>query len=192
MSAALLAQCAVLDTNKMPLYSIDGLAPELPPEGEYFIAPDAVLIGRVRLLKNASIWFGAVLRGDNDWITVGENSNVQDNSVIHADPGQPVTIGANVTVGHRAIVHSASVGDGSLIGMGATLLNRAMIGSQCVVGANALVAEDKEFADGSLIIGAPARLIRTLTEEDRAKLRHAAEAYVANAGRYRERLKPYR
>ncbi len=106
----------------MPLYAIDGIAPELPADGQCYIAPTAVLIGRVRLLPNASVWFGAVLRGDNDWITVGENSNVQDNSVVHTDPGQPVTLGANVTVGHNVILHSTSVGDNSLIGMGATLL----------------------------------------------------------------------
>ena len=173
----------------MPLYSIDGIAPDLPPDGAYYIAPTAVLIGRVRLLKNASIWFGAVLRGDNDWITVGENANVQDNAVIHADPRQPVVLGTGVTVGHRAIIHSATVGDHSLIGMGATLLNRARIGSYCVIGAGALVAEDKTFDDGSLAVGAPARLIRTLTDEQRARLQFSADVYVANASRFREGLK---
>ena len=173
----------------MPLYSIDGIAPELPPDGAYYIAPTAVLIGRVRLLKNASIWFGAVLRGDNDWITVGENANVQDNAVIHADPGQPVVLGTGVTVGHRAIIHSATVGDHSLIGMGATLLNRARIGSYCVVGAGALVAEDKTFDDGSLAVGAPARIVRTLNDEERARLQFSADVYVANAKRFREGLK---
>lgn len=172
----------------MPLYSIDGIAPELPPEGQYFIAPTAVLIGRVRLQKNASVWFGAVLRGDNDWITIGENSNVQDNSVFHTDPGFPVTLGANVTVGHNVIVHSATVGDNSLIGMGSTLLNRARIGSHCVVGANSLVAEGKDFAAGSLILGAPARVVRSLSAEDQDRLQHAADIYVANAGRFREHL----
>jgi carbonic anhydrase/acetyltransferase-like protein (isoleucine patch superfamily) len=176
--------------QQMPLYAIDGVSPELPADGECYIAPTAVLIGRVRLLKNASIWFGAVLRGDNDWINIGENSNVQDNCVFHTDPGLPVTIGANVTVGHNVIVHSASVGDNSLIGMGATLLNRARIGSHCVVGANALVAEGKEFPDGSLIIGAPARVARALTEEQKSRLQHAANVYVANGARYREQLKP--
>ncbi len=173
----------------MPLYAVDGVAPELPAEGEYYIAPTAVLIGRVRLLKNASVWFGAVLRGDNDWITIGENSNVQDNSVFHTDPGLPVIIGANVTVDHNVIVHSATVGDNSLIGMGSTLLNRARVGSHCVVGANALVAEGKEFSDGSLILGAPARVARMLTEEQRAHLQHGADVYVANGRRYREQLK---
>lgn len=172
----------------MPIYSIDGIAPELPPEGKYWIAPNAVLIGRVRLLENASVWFGAVLRGDNDWITIGENSNVQDNSVIHTDPGQPVTLGANVTIGHSVILHSTTVGDNSLIGMGATLLNRSKIGSHCVVGANALVAEGKEYPDGSLIVGAPARVMRTLTDEQRQRLQLSADIYVANAARFRKDL----
>jgi carbonic anhydrase/acetyltransferase-like protein (isoleucine patch superfamily) len=172
----------------MPLYSIDGIAPELPPDGEYYIAPDAVLIGRVRLLKNASVWFGAVLRGDNDWITIGENSNVQDNAVVHADPGQPVVLGTGVTVGHRAIIHSASVGDHSLIGMGATLLNRARIGSYCVIGAGALVSEDKAIADGTLALGAPARPIRSLDDEQRKRLELSAAIYVANSRRFREGL----
>lgn len=168
----------------MPLYSIDGIAPELPPDGETFVAPTAVLIGRVRLLKNASIWFGAVLRGDNDWITIGENSNVQDNAVIHTDPGLPVELGANVTVGHGAIIHSAVIGAGALIGMGATLLNGCKIGAGSVVGANALVGEGKEFPPGSLIVGAPARVIRTLTDEQRQSLQDAADRYVLNARRY--------
>jgi carbonic anhydrase/acetyltransferase-like protein (isoleucine patch superfamily) len=172
----------------MPLYSIDGIAPELPPDGAYYIAPGAILIGRIRLLRNASIWFGAVLRGDNDWITVGEESNVQDNAVIHADAGQPVVLGRGVTVGHHAIVHSATVGDHSLIGMGATLLNRSRVGSYCVIGAGALVPEDREFADGSLAVGAPARLVRKLDEEQRNKLEYAAQIYVANGKKYRDGL----
>src|SRR5258708_6740939 len=117
----------------MPIFELDGAKPELPPEGEYWIAPNAVLIGRVRLLRNASVWFGAVLRGDNDWIIVGENSNVQDLTVIHTDPGQPTTIGSDVTVGHRVILHSTTIGDGSLVGMGSTLLNRSRICSNCLI-----------------------------------------------------------
>src|ERR1051326_1560664 len=136
----------------MPVYALEGVAPEFPDGSNFWVAPSAVLIGRVRLLTNASIWFGAVLRGDNDWITVGENSNVQDLSVVHTDPGQPTTIGANVTVGHRVILHSATVGDGSLIGMGATLLNRSVIGRSCLVGAGALVTEGKTFEDGTMIL----------------------------------------
>jgi carbonic anhydrase/acetyltransferase-like protein (isoleucine patch superfamily) len=172
----------------MPLFAIDGIAPELPEGGEYWIAPTAVLIGRVRLKKNASVWFGAVLRGDNEWITIGENSNVQDNSVIHTDPGLPVTVGEGVTIGHSVILHSATVGDHALIGMGATLLNRARIGAYSVVGANALVAEGKEFPDGSLIVGAPARLVRSLTEEQQRRLERSAETYVENAKRFRDKL----
>ena len=174
----------------MPIYAIDGISPELPPEGEYYIAPNAVLIGRVRLLKNASVWFGAVVRGDNEWITIGEETNVQDNSVIHADPGQPVVLGRGVTVGHRAIIHSASVGDYSLIGMGATLLNRSRVGSYAVVGAGALVAEGKEIVDGALALGSPARVVRSLDGEQRLQLERAAAVYVANSQRYRETLGP--
>jgi carbonic anhydrase/acetyltransferase-like protein (isoleucine patch superfamily) len=173
----------------MPIYALDGVEPELPSDGAFWVAPSAVLIGRVRLLKNASVWFGAVLRGDNDWITVGENSNIQDNSVCHTDPGQPVTLGSNVTVGHKVILHSTTVGDGSLVGMGSTLLNRSKIGRNCLVGANALIAEGKEFADGSLIIGAPGRIARSLGERELMILKMSAEVYVQNYKRFRGGLK---
>jgi len=171
----------------MPLYAMDGIMPELDPD--CFVAPDAVLIGRVRVKKGASIWFGAVLRGDNDWITVGEDSNVQDLSLVHADAGQPVDIGRNVTIGHRVIIHSATVGDNALIGMGAILLNGARIGANCLVGAAALVTEGKVFEDGQMILGAPAKAIKPLTDEQVAGLRLSAQTYVANAARYRESLK---
>lgn len=173
----------------MPIYALDGIRPELPPEGEYWIAPDAVLIGRVRLKRHASIWWGAVLRGDNDWISVGENSNVQDLSVIHTDPGQPVLIGDNVTVGHRVVIHSAEIGDGSLIGMGAILLNGVRVSRDCLVGAGALLTEGKSFADGKLVLGAPARAIRDLTLEERDNLKLSSAIYVANARRYAKGLK---
>jgi len=173
----------------MPIYSIDGIGPELPDGGSYWIAPNAVLIGRVRLKKNASIWFGAVLRGDNDWIEIGENSNVQDNSVCHTDPGQPVTVGANVTVGHNVILHSTTVGDGSLVGMGSILLNRSKIGSNCLIGANTLIAEGKEFADGSMILGSPGRVLRQLGERELAILKISAQVYVENHRRFRDGLK---
>jgi carbonic anhydrase/acetyltransferase-like protein (isoleucine patch superfamily) len=168
----------------MPIYALDGFSPELPPEGDYWIAPDAVLIGKVRLKKNASIWFGAVLRGDNEWITVGENSNIQDLSVIHADPGEPVIIGNGVTVGHRVILHSAEIGDHSLIGMGSVLLNRARIGRHCLVGANSLVTEGKQFEDGKMILGSPARAMRDLTPEQQDGLKRSASVYVANFQRF--------
>ena len=166
----------------MPIYTLDGVTPEIADD--CWIAPDAVLIGKIRLRKGASIWFGAVLRGDNDWITVGEDSNVQDHSIIHADPGQPVDIGRGVTVGHRVIIHSASVGDNSLIGMGAILLNRARIGAGSLVGAGALVTEDKAFEDGKMILGAPAKALHDLTAEQTAGIRTSAQVYVANARRY--------
>jgi carbonic anhydrase/acetyltransferase-like protein (isoleucine patch superfamily) len=166
----------------MPIYRLNGAVPEIA--ADCWVAPDAVLIGKVRLLQGASIWFGAVLRGDNDWITIEPNSNVQDHSIIHADAGQPVTIGRGVTIGHRVIVHSAEVGDHSLVGMGAILLNRARIGSHSLVGAGALVTEDKKFADGKLILGAPAKAMRDLTAEQRGEIERSAEIYVANARRY--------
>ncbi len=166
----------------MPIYALDGVTPEIATG--CFVAPDAVVIGKVRLLKGASIWFGAVLRGDNEWITVGQDSNVQDHSIIHADPGQPVEIGRGVTVGHRVIIHSAIVGDHSLIGMGTTLLNRARIGSQSLVGAASLVTEGKTFDDGKMILGSPAKAMRDLTPEQMAGIKQSAEIYVANARRY--------
>jgi carbonic anhydrase/acetyltransferase-like protein (isoleucine patch superfamily) len=173
----------------MPIYALDDWMPELPAEGDYWIAPSAIIIGKVRLLKGASVWFGAVLRGDKDWITIGENSNVQDNSVLHADPGQPTTVGSGVTVGHKVILHSCTVGDNSLIGMGSTILNRAKIGDNCLVGANSLVSEGKEFADGSMILGAPARQVKALSEQQMALLKISAQGYVANHKHYAAGLK---
>ena len=166
----------------MPVYALDDVTPEIAEE--CWIAPDAVLIGKVRILRGASVWFGAVLRGDNEWITIGPNSNVQDHSIIHADPGQPVTIGRGVTIGHRVIVHSALVGDGSLVGMGSILLNRARIGAHSLVGAGALVTEDKSFEDDKMILGAPARAVRDLSPEQISGLERSAAIYVANARRY--------
>lgn len=172
----------------MTCYALDGVAPDIG--ADVYVAPGAQVIGRVVLGNRASIWFGAVLRGDNDPIRIGEESNVQDGAMIHADPGVPTTIGDGVTIGHHAIVHGATVGDRSLIGMGATLLNRAVIGADCIVGANALVTEGKAFPDGSLIVGAPARLVRPLTDAEIAGLRLSAATYVANARRYATGLTP--
>jgi carbonic anhydrase/acetyltransferase-like protein (isoleucine patch superfamily) len=174
----------------MTIYSIDGVAPEFPADGAYWVAPNASLIGRVRLMRHASVWFGAVLRGDNDWIELGENSNIQDNSVVHTDPGQPVIIGANVTVGHKVILHSTTVGDNSLIGMGSTLLNRSKIGKNCLIGANTLIAEDKVIPDNSLVIGAPGRVVRQLSEPQLALMKMSAEVYVKNYQRFRQSLAP--
>jgi carbonic anhydrase/acetyltransferase-like protein (isoleucine patch superfamily) len=172
----------------MPVYALDDATPEIAQD--CWIAPDAVVIGKVRILKGASVWFGAVLRGDNEWITIGPNSNVQDHTIIHADPGQPVTIGRGVTIGHRVIVHSAEVGDGSLIGMGAILLNRAKIGARSLVGAGALVTEGKQFEDGKMILGAPAKAVRDLSVEQVGGIEKSAAIYVANAQRYLGGLKP--
>jgi carbonic anhydrase/acetyltransferase-like protein (isoleucine patch superfamily) len=181
-----------LSGTEMPIYALDDATPELPAEGDYWVAPNAVLIGKVRLLKGASVWWGCVLRGDNDWITVGEGSNVQDNSVIHTDPGQPVTIGANCTVGHRVILHSTTVEDGSLIGMGSTLLNRSRIGKNCLVGANSLVTEGKQFEDGSMILGVPARVARKLTDTELAGLKYSAAGYVHNHQRFASKMREVR
>jgi carbonic anhydrase/acetyltransferase-like protein (isoleucine patch superfamily) len=168
----------------MALFALDGISPELPPEGQYWIAEDASVIGRVKLDPMASIWFQAVLRGDNELIHVGEGSNIQDGCVLHTDIGFPLTIGKNCTIGHKAILHGCTIGDGSLIGMGATVLNGAVIGKGCLVGANALVAEGKVIPDGSLVIGAPGRVARTLTPDQIDGLRKAADQYVAKWQRF--------
>ena len=152
----------------MSVYRLGDLAPTLPPEGQFWIAPNAVVVGNVVLKANASVWFGAVLRGDNDPITIGEDSNVQDNSVLHTDVGSPLTIGANVTVGHKVMMHGCEVGDGALIGIGAIVLNGARIGKGCLVGAGALMTEGKVFPDNSLIMGSPAKVVRALTPEQAA------------------------
>ncbi len=172
----------------MPIYALDDVSPEFPESGDYWVAPNATLIGRVRLMRNASVWFGAVLRGDNDWIVVGENSNVQDNSVIHTDPSQPTTIGANVTVGHKVILHSCTIGDNSLVGMGSTILNRTTIGKNCLIGANTLIGEGKDIPDNSLVLGAPGRVVKQLSEAQLSLLKYSAEVYVANYKRFRDRL----
>lgn len=172
----------------MTVFSLEGTSPEFPENNAFWVAPTATLIGRVRLMKNASVWFGAVLRGDNDWITVGENSNVQDNSVIHTDPGQPTVIGAGVTVGHNVILHSATIGDNALIGMGSTLLNRSKIGANCIIGANTLISEGKEIPPNSLVVGAPGRVVRELREHELAMLKISAEIYVQNYQRFRASL----
>ena len=174
----------------MPLYALDDWRPALPAEGEYWIAPNASLVGRVRLSKGASVWFGSVLRGDNDWIEVGENTNIQDLCVLHTDPGIPLKLGANVSVGHGAVVHGAIVGDNCIIGMGATLLNRSKIGKNSIVGANALIPEGKEFPDSSLIIGIPGKVVRTIAEHDVPMLLMNARIYHDRWQRYREELKP--
>jgi carbonic anhydrase/acetyltransferase-like protein (isoleucine patch superfamily) len=172
----------------MAIYRLDGTEPELPEQSRYFIAPDAHVIGRCRIGTDVGIWFGAVLRGDNEWITVGERSNIQEGALLHTDMGFPLTIGRDCTIGHHAILHGCTIGEGSLIGMGATVLNGATIGRHCLVGANALVTEGKEFPDYSLIVGAPAKAVRVLDEAAAEKLRQSAENYVANWQRFAKGL----
>lgn len=173
----------------MPIYEIDGQAPEFPPDGQYYIADTAVVIGRVRLKAEASIWYGAVLRGDNEWIELGERSQVQDNCTLHTDPGFPLTIGRDCVIGHNVILHGCTVGDNSLIGMGAILLNGAKIGVNSLVGAGSVVTEGKTFPDNALIVGAPARVIRTLDEKAAEMIRGGADVYVRRWKSYKQGLK---
>jgi carbonic anhydrase/acetyltransferase-like protein (isoleucine patch superfamily) len=173
----------------MAIYELDGLVPNLPADGNYFIADSAAVIGRVRLASAVTIWFGAVLRGDNDLIEIGEGSNIQDNATCHVDPGFPLRIGKSCTIGHNAIVHGCTIEDGALIGMGSIIMNGARIGRGSVVGAGAIVTEGKEFPEYSLIIGAPARVMRTLAPEQVDKMGGAARAYVAKGPHYRAGLK---
>ncbi len=168
----------------MPLYSLADVSPMLPEPGRFWIAPDAHVIGRVRLGRDVGIWFGAVLRGDNELIDVGEATNIQEGAMLHTDMGAPLTLGAGCTVGHHAILHGCTIGENSLIGMGATVLNHVRIGANCLVGANALVTEGKTFPDNSLIVGAPARAVRTLDPEAVERLRWSAAHYVENWKRY--------
>ena len=166
------------------LYEFEGHAPVLPPEGERFIAPDAVVVGQVVLEPWASVWFGAVIRGDNEPIHIGAGSNIQDQCMVHTDPGFPVRVGRNCTIGHRAILHGCTVGDGSLIGMGAMVLNGARIGKGCLIGAGALVTEGKEIPDHALVMGSPGRVVRTLDAAALAKLERSAEGYRDKILRY--------
>ena len=162
--------------------------PEYSPDSNY-IADSARVIGSVRLRPGASVWFGAVLRGDNDWINVGRDSNIQDNAVLHTDPGLPLTIGDRVTVGHSAVLHGCSVGAGSLIGIGSTVLNGARLGSNCLVGARTLITENREFPGGVLILGTPARIVRELEQHELDALAASADIYVRNSARFLDELR---
>lgn len=170
------------------IYALGEHVPELVGDG-HFIAPGAVIIGRVRLLPESSVWFNCVLRGDNEPIEVGAGSNVQDGCVLHTDPGFPLTIAAGATVGHKVMLHGCTIGENSLIGIGSTVLNGAVIGRNCLVGAGTLVTEGKTFPDGSLILGAPARVVRELTGEEIAGMQESARHYVENAARFNQSLR---
>jgi carbonic anhydrase/acetyltransferase-like protein (isoleucine patch superfamily) len=173
----------------MNVYDLGAASPSLPDDGEYWIAPNAVVLGNVVLKKNASIWFGAVLRGDNDPITVGENSNIQDGSVLHTDTGSPLTIGANVTVGHQVMLHGCTIGDNSLVGIGSIILNGAQVGRNCLIGAGALITENKVIPDNSMVLGSPGKVVREVSEQQVMVLTGSALHYVANWKRYRDGLK---
>jgi carbonic anhydrase/acetyltransferase-like protein (isoleucine patch superfamily) len=174
----------------MPIYAIDGVKPVLPEGERYFVAPDAHVIGNVRIGADVGIWFGAVVRGDNEPIEIGERTNIQEMCMLHTDPGAPMVIGPDCTIGHKVILHGCRIGASTLIGMGSTILNHAKIGNNCLVGANSLVTEGKEFPDNSLIVGAPARAVRTLDDAAIARLKLSAAHYVQNAYRFRKGLTP--
>ena len=173
----------------MPVYSLEGISPVLPEKERYWIAPDAHVIGNVTLGADTGIWFGAVLRGDNEAIEIGDETNIQEGAMLHTDPGAPINIGKGCTIGHHAIVHGATIGDNSLVGMGAVILNRAKIGKNCLVGAGALVTEGKEFPDNSLIVGSPARAVRQLDAAAAEGLTLSSSIYVANYKRFAKGLK---
>lgn len=171
----------------MAIFQLGEHAPDI--DASAYIAEDANVIGKVRIEANASVWFGVTIRGDNDLITIGENSNVQEGTVMHTDPGQPLTVGRNVTVGHQAMLHGCEIGDGSLIGIQAVVLNGAKIGRNCLVGAGALVTEGKEFPDNSLIIGSPAKAVRTLGPDDVARMQAGTASYVKRGQLFKQGLK---
>jgi len=170
----------------MTLYTLDGIAPTLPEDGDYWVAPGAHVMGNVILSSGVGIWFGAVLRGDNEPIFVGEGTNIQENSVLHTDMGFPLSIGSKCTIGHKAMLHGCTIGDMSLIGMGATVLNRAKIGKNCLIGACALITEGKEIPDGSLVMGAPGKVVRQLDAAAIEGLKGSALGYEANMRRFRD------
>ena len=172
----------------MPIYALDERRPILPPKGRYWVAPNAHVIGDVSLGEDCGIWFGATLRGDNERITVGARTNIQEGCTLHTDIGSPLVIGEDCTIGHNAILHGCEIGEGSLIGMGAIVLNGAKIGRGCLVGAGALVTEGKNFPDGSLIVGSPAKVMRALDERALAALRLSAAHYARNARRFAQGL----
>ena len=172
----------------MAIYELDGQAPELPADKRYWIAETAVVIGRVRLKQDANIWWGSVLRGDNEWIELGERSNIQESCTLHTDMGFPLTIGPDCTIGHNVVLHGCTVAAGSLIGMGAIVLNGAKIGANSLVGAGALITEGKEFQDNSVILGSPAKAVRETDDKVRAMIARAAEVYVRRWKQYTKGL----
>ncbi len=173
----------------MAIYELDGQAPEFPADGLYWVAETAAVVGRVRLRSDVSIWYGSVLRGDNEWIEIGARSQIQDNCTLHTDPGFPLTVGTDCVIGHNVILHGCTIGDRSLIGMGAIVLNGVKIGANSLVGANALITEGKTFPDNSVILGSPAKAVRESDEGVRAMIARAADVYVKRWKRYAAGLK---
>lgn len=173
----------------MTVYALNDVAPRFPESGSYWIAPSAQVIGNVEILKDASVWFGAVLRGDNDPITIGPRSNIQDNSVLHTDEGCPLTIGCDVTIGHSVTLHGCEIGDCTLIGMGSVILNNVKIGSNCLIGANSFIPEGKVIPDNSLVMGAPGKVVREIGEDMLPLLRGSADVYVKNWQRFKAELR---
>ena len=174
----------------MALYALGNVKAGLPVDGEYWIAPGAVVLGNVKLEREASVWFGAVLRGDTEPITLGARSNVQDNSVLHTDPGVALTIGRSCTIGHRATLHSCTIGDNTLVGIGATILNGTRVGSNCLIGAHTLIPEGKVIPDGVLVLGSPGKVVRPLSAEEIQLLTISADFYVLNWRRFKAELTP--
>ena len=173
----------------MAIYELDGIKPEFPEDGLYWVAETATVIGKVKLHTNVSIWYGSVLRGDNEWIEINTRSQVQDNATLHTDPGFPLTIGRDCVIGHNVVLHGCTIGDGSLIGMGAIVLNGAKIGTNSLVGAGAVVTEGKTYPDNSLILGAPAKAVRATDDQIRAMIARAADVYVKRWKQYQAGLK---
>jgi carbonic anhydrase/acetyltransferase-like protein (isoleucine patch superfamily) len=171
------------------IYELDGISPDLPPIGEFWVAPDANLIGRVKLLAGTSVWFGATLRGDNELIEVGTGSNVQENCVLHTDLGFPLTIGINCTIGHKAMLHGCTIGDQSLIGMGSIVLNGASIGDNCLIGAGTLITEGKVIPDNSLVVGSPGKVMRQLSASEISGLLKSAKTYQNKFSEFAKNLK---
>jgi len=171
------------------IYALGDIQPQFPEDGDYWVAPDANLVGRIVMESGSSVWFGATLRGDNEAIVLGQGSNIQENSVLHTDPGCPLNIGKNCTIGHKAMLHGCTIGDGSLIGMGATILNGAKIGEGCLIGAGALITEGKEIPDGSLVMGAPGKVVRQMDDEAIENIARSAEKYQANMRRFRTQMR---
>ena len=171
----------------MPIYALGDAVPEIDPSA--WIAPSAVLIGKVRIEAGATVWFGAVIRGDNELITVGRGSNIQENCVMHTDPGYPLVVGPEVTVGHLAMLHGCTIGEGSLVGIGATILNGAVIGARCLIGAHALIPENRAIPDASLVMGAPGKVVKEVTPEQAERMAAGTATYVTRGGHFRDRLR---